>query len=323
MGIEFRLGRQDHNKVEDFLSRRPPGVDGIWIEAGNLRRQATAIEQARASGVDVLVEPMTERLADEGFAPDTIPYAEDAPLDLGRLRRSVAHRDRLIAEVLALQGDATILTPPHFYVTDADSSALNVALAAGALRAADRDMRAILLAKRDYLARPGVAADLAHRYADVGVTAIDLRLSPLGTDNEGARKIRSAYDIVVAFDREGIAVNLGYQGLLGQNALALGLVHGFSAGIGVRHSLTTARRWHRNDSLGTTRISSSVPNRPSGSQTRRRRCLDASLRSYTRTGESEPGSLVVSEDAPGPSPVLLMTHGLTTCTRGPRRSHRC
>jgi hypothetical protein len=102
---------------------------------------------------------------------------------------------------------------------------------------ADASTRAILLARREYLVGPGVAADLARRYADIGVLALDLRLTPLGTDGEGARKVRSAYDIVNAFGREGITVTLGYQGLLGPTALALGMVSGFSVGIGMRESV--------------------------------------------------------------------------------------
>lgn len=240
MGIEFRLGRQDHHKVEDFLGSRPGHIDGIWIEAGNIPRQATVIEQARANGIGVLIDPMTERLADVGYSPSSIPYAKEAPLDLGRLARNKAHRDRLVEAVLAVQSDATISTPPHFYVTDADSAALNIALAASTIDSTDVDTRAILLARREYLAGPEVATDLARRYADIGVTALNLRLTPLGTDAEGARKVRSAYDIVNAFGREGITVTLGYQGLLGQTALALGIVSGFSVGIGMRESVNHA-----------------------------------------------------------------------------------
>jgi hypothetical protein len=238
MGIEFRLGRQDHKKVEDFLATEPPNVDAIWVEAGNVTLQAAVIEQAIAKGVRVLVDPMTERLTDEGYSPATIPYAKDGPLDLGRLARSAAHRGRLIEAVLDLQDPGSHFTPPHFYVADTASAELNVALIAGTIEEAKGyDVRAILLAGRKYLAEAGVAANLAQRYADVGVTSLDLRLTPLGTDDDGARKIRTAYDIMAAFRREGISVTLGSQGLLGQTALALGIVDGFSTGIGMRQSI--------------------------------------------------------------------------------------
>ncbi len=237
MGIEFRLGRQDHHKVEDFLSTRPKRLDAIWIEAGNVARQGTAMEQARATGIEVLIEPMTDRLADHGFTPGDLPYAQGGPIDLERLARSSAHRGRLVEAVLASQTEATIATPPHFYVSDDTSARLNGDLLVETLRVADTEVRAILLGKRDYLAQSGVASDLAMRYADTGVTAVDLRLSPLGAPNDGARKVRSALEIVEAFNAEGLAVTLGLQGQLGQTALALGLVNGFSVGIGLRESI--------------------------------------------------------------------------------------
>lgn len=237
MGIEFRLGRQDHPKVEDFLGTRPKNVDGIWVEAGNVTRQLAAIEQARATGVEVLVEPMTERLADPGFTPGNISYAQGGPLDLGRLSRSRASRSRLVEAVVATQTEATIVTTPHFYVWDEHSAQLNLDLAAETAELADADVRAILLAKRDHLANPEVAADLAMRYADIGITSMDLRLSPLGANNDGSIKVHSALGIIDAFNAEGISVNLGLQGQLGQTALALGIVSGFSVGIGVRESI--------------------------------------------------------------------------------------
>jgi hypothetical protein len=122
-------------------------------------------------------------------------------------------------------------------VTDERSAQLNLDLVAETLGSGDAEVRAILLARRDRLAQPGVAAELAKRYADTGVTALDLRLSPLGANNDGSRKVRTAFEIIDTFNAEGISVNLGLQGNLGQTALALGIVGGFSVGIGVRESI--------------------------------------------------------------------------------------
>jgi len=66
MGIEFKLGRQDHKKVEDFLGRRPAGVDAITIDVTHVSYRGGAADEAKAMGIDVLVDPMTERLADIG-----------------------------------------------------------------------------------------------------------------------------------------------------------------------------------------------------------------------------------------------------------------
>jgi hypothetical protein len=74
MGIEFKLRRNDHKKVEDFASRRPEGVTGFTIDANEIRHQAAAAEAARSNGYDVLVDPLTERLVVRGFEPDGLPY---------------------------------------------------------------------------------------------------------------------------------------------------------------------------------------------------------------------------------------------------------
>ncbi len=62
MGVEFRLGRQDGHKVEDFLARQPKGVTAITLSTPFLRHQVAAAEAAMALDADVLFEPLTERL---------------------------------------------------------------------------------------------------------------------------------------------------------------------------------------------------------------------------------------------------------------------
>ena len=47
MGIEFKLGRQDHKKVEDFLGRRPAGVDAITIDVNHVSYQAERLTRPR------------------------------------------------------------------------------------------------------------------------------------------------------------------------------------------------------------------------------------------------------------------------------------
>jgi len=74
MGVEFKLRRNDHKKVEDFAGRRPEGVTGFTIDANEIQHQVAAAEAARANGYDVLIEPLTERLVVGGFEPDGLPY---------------------------------------------------------------------------------------------------------------------------------------------------------------------------------------------------------------------------------------------------------
>ncbi len=51
MGIEFKLGRQDHKKVEDFLGRRPAGVDAITVDVNHATYQTGAADEAKAMGI--------------------------------------------------------------------------------------------------------------------------------------------------------------------------------------------------------------------------------------------------------------------------------
>ena len=237
MGVEFKLGRQDHKKVEDFLSRRPAGVAGISIDASLIRYQAAATEAARTANVDVVIEPLTERLVWPGFEPDGLPYYEGHPIDLVRLRGSRAARDDLVEQVLDVQHDiATRLVPPHFYVEDDASAELNLRLARHATRlAGSTPVRPILVIKRKYAI--AVATQLAEAYAQLGLDDIDLRVTPFGGDDESAQKIRSVFDVADAFRAAGVEVVLGCSGNIGQAAVALGHAYRYSVGVGMKEKV--------------------------------------------------------------------------------------
>lgn len=74
MGLEFRLGHQDHHKIEDFLARRPDGVSAIVLDAKAAPHQRQAADVAAAQGVDVLYDPATERCVASGFNLPGAPY---------------------------------------------------------------------------------------------------------------------------------------------------------------------------------------------------------------------------------------------------------
>ena len=85
MGIQFRLGPNDHKQVEDFLSREHAGTDAIILDTKAARHQAAAAAAAVEAGLRVYWEPAAERLADEGFGLDKLPLCTGRrPLDLGR-----------------------------------------------------------------------------------------------------------------------------------------------------------------------------------------------------------------------------------------------
>ncbi len=242
IGVEFRLGRGDHLVVESFLSTNPAGVAGVLIDAPNIERQAPAVEAASHAGIDVVVEPLTERLAEDGFRPIGLKYADQYPLDQSSLRGEKAV-GQFVERVLDPQLDvATILTPPHFFADSPEALHLNVAMAELVVERYGHDLpvRPILAAQRSFLADPETRRDVIEDYWSAGVRRIDLRLSPVGADGDGPIKIRSALEIAADFSSRGIEVSLGFQGSLGPTALALGFASRFSTGVGYREQFNHA-----------------------------------------------------------------------------------
>lgn len=247
MGIEFKLGRQDHKKVEDFLGRRPAGVDAISIDVNHATCQVNAADEAKAMGIDVFVDPLTERLADTGFEPDGLGYfTPGEPIDIELLRTDRSARRQFVRQVLDAQRSlATKLIPPHFYVHDPASARLNVQLARMAVELADgMPLRPVLVVNRKF-AVAELDAFVAN-YSELDeVTEVELRVTPFGGDDESAGKIRSVFGIADAFRTADVDVVLGYSGNIGQTALALDHVSGFSVGVGMREHVNHASTINR------------------------------------------------------------------------------
>lgn len=66
-----------------------------------------------------------------------------------------------------------------------------------------------------------------------GITRLELRLTPVGGDDESLRKIRSVFAICAAFTAAGIEVTLGASGNIGHAAVALGHAAHYSVGVGL------------------------------------------------------------------------------------------
>lgn len=242
MGIEFKLGRQDHKKVEDFLGRRPGGVDAITVDVTNVSFQSAVADEARAIGLEVFVDPLTERLADIGFEPDGLEYfTPGEPIDLDELRTDRTARRTFVRQVLDTQRPlASTLMPPHFFVHDARSARLNIALARDAVDLAEgMPVRPVLLVNRKF-AHSHLDSFADHYSRLDGVTGLELRVSPFGGDDESASKIRSVFAIADALRGGDLEVVLAYSGNIGQTALALDHVTGFSVGIGMRERVNHA-----------------------------------------------------------------------------------
>jgi hypothetical protein len=245
VGVQFRLGRQDHQKVEDFMARQPSGVSGIVLDPKWSRFQRSAAEVTAAAGAQVYFDPATERLTAPGFELPEAPYFDGAPYDVDHLAGDPTARAQLVAHVVKSHpAEVSAVTPPHFLVHDTRSANLNVVLAADTLSSTDKPVRATVLLTRRYGTR--AAADLAAQYAQVGVRQVELRVTPLGGDAESLVKIKSVFDITDAFTALDLSVTLGLSGNIGQAAVALGHTDHYSVGVGmlerVDHAGTISRQ---------------------------------------------------------------------------------
>jgi hypothetical protein len=245
MALEFQLDHQDHKKVEDFLARSPQGVHAISLHPKAAANQIAAAEAARDAGVEVLYDPRTERLEHEGFTLRGLPGYTGARYNLESLAASLDQRQQLVEAVLAAHPKiVTAVTPPHFYARDTPSAHLNLALAEATRLSTDKPVRPVLMLKSRFNQKE--AEQLAAEYASAGFEAIDLRFTPLGSEDDGIPKIRDAFAVADTFRAAGLRVVLGRAGNVGQTAYALGHVDGYSMGIGqmehVNHSSDITRQ---------------------------------------------------------------------------------
>jgi len=164
VGVEFRLGKVDHKKVEDFLVGDTAGVSAVVMDARWRRVQGGVVEAAREAGVDVFIDPMTDRLTLPGLSAATLPYAAAGTLDVDVLARSGPQRSGLVRQVIDIHpGAATAVTAPHVFLTDERSAEHNLALAQETVQEQDRPVRAVLIMSTKYPEER--VANLAAEYA--------------------------------------------------------------------------------------------------------------------------------------------------------------
>lgn len=232
MAIEFKLSHGDHLVVEDFLSREPDGVQAIMLHAKDIARQNAAAEVAKDAGVQVMLDPATDKLASAGFGLEKFPCYAGSPYDIDTLARVQDARRELVERVLEIQPDAvTRLIAPHFHVADQRTANLNVSLAEMSGVMGDLEVRAVVSLPTSYTV--AAADELAREYYRAGVRDVELRFSPLGGDNEGIKKIKTVFAILDRFRDAGHTVLLGQSGNIGQAAVALGHADAYSVGIGI------------------------------------------------------------------------------------------
>ena len=245
MGVEFRLGHGDHKVVEDFLAGgQSSATAAITLDPKAARVQRGAADAAREAGVNVFYDPATERLASEGYGLERFPAYGGRPYSIEALAADSGARSALVHHILGCHPDfATHITPPHFYVSDPRTAQLNLHLLEQTWFRADRPVRPILTIGNQFARSQ--AAVLAAEYARLGTRQLELRLSPFGGSDESLAKIRRGFAVAQAFTDAGIEVTLGQSGNLGQIAMALGHVTGYSVGIGMREKVDHASMINR------------------------------------------------------------------------------
>jgi len=233
MGVGFHLGYTDHHKVEDFLARGAAGVDSITLHAKAARHQHAAGEAALEAGLDVLYETRAERMADpdpDGQLQGVGGYG-GIQLSIDDLARSGQMRGELVERMLAAHPDqATIITPPSFFIDSERTARLAVDLAETTRLATSKPVRPVLFISSRLPA--AVQETLATELVSAGFESVDMRISPFSGENDSVRKIRESFKTIDRFRGAGLRIVLGHSGNIGQVAVALGHADSYSVGIG-------------------------------------------------------------------------------------------
>lgn len=246
MGIQFRLGPNDHKPVEDFLSREHTGTDAITLDTKAARHQVAAAAAAVDAGLDVYWEPAAERLAEAGFGLDKFPLWNGQPYGIDSLSANQAARAALVDLTIEKHPAlVTHVTAPHFYITDERTAHLNVDLAERTRLAVGegKPTRAVITVSTTALSRLGL--DLAAEYARAGISNVEIRFSPFGGDDEGIRKIRTAFGVLDQFREHDLTVTLGQSGNIGRAALAMGHADAYSVGLGMLEKVNNSQMMAR------------------------------------------------------------------------------
>lgn len=245
MAIEFKVGSTDHKAIEDFLGGVPDGVDGVLFDPRFQKFQQGAVEAARAARVPTYWDTGAERLFGDLYLDQYGKLYGLGQQSAGAVNASLTTRSAIVESVVSAQLDAGVsrVVAPHVFVTDDTSfeATLNLArLTAEQFKAAP--IRTVLSGSRTYFTSEKRLRRAVVALEEAGVGTIDLRLSPLGGEDEGRTKIRGVVNALVDARPSNAHLVLGYQGVLGPSILALGLAQSYSVGVGMRESFDYASK---------------------------------------------------------------------------------
>ena len=244
MTVEFRLGYRDHPAVEDALSVGLPGCSGIVLDLKYGARQTAVAAAAKRAGREVLWDPSTWRLSARGFQAEHCEYASGEALEAESLVLDKLAQRRLVHQVWQAHSPAvTRFTPPYVQVWEPQHAILNRDMAKMTRSVAGADVRPVVILSSQ-LPIP-LVEEIASIYAQAGLDAIELRVTPLGGEDVGPQKVHDVRDMLRAFRNRGVRVVLGMSGSIGHTLTALGETDGYSVGVGMLESFDAASRLNR------------------------------------------------------------------------------
>jgi hypothetical protein len=199
MGIEYRLGRNDHRVAEDFLTDADYRVlDAIRVDGHNSLRQQGVIEAAIGLGVPVLVELLLDRLENPGFDYGPLPYLPDGGVSASMLVSDGATRRELVERCIEFQRQiGAEVVAPHLFQGDPLHDDLAFEFVHETVRQASGDsVRVVVAANRDRLAADDyrLARSFSEELATLGVSTVELRLSPTGDRDMSVSKVSSVLE---------------------------------------------------------------------------------------------------------------------------------
>jgi hypothetical protein len=238
MGVLLSLGRDDHRVVEDFIASGAGEIAGIHVTASNRARHREVFDAAIDADIEVLIDLQTEKSVVPDGPLTTVPYLDhDVPFDVERLSK-LAARSALVEAVADRQHalGASVVVPPHFYVSDEESlelwTDLNM-LTASHIRDSVR-IQPVIAGQLRFLASIEGRQQLIRGLRQVGSRSGELRLSPLGGGNDGPRKISHVFSLLDDLRASSIGARVAWIGGIGHSVFAIGLASDFVTGIGYR-----------------------------------------------------------------------------------------
>ncbi len=235
------------------LGARCP-ISRLVLDAAIASSQPGLVENARAAGVPVVIDPMTFLLqyqSDPDKPWSKLPFAVAPPRAAADYTAPEARREMVRATVdFQVAGGATLVVPPYFHASSPSDPWFELALScivetAEYLRDLDNRLPVlpVLTGRLDRFAAPDTLIPGIDRFAatahKIGAMTVGLQLGPVGKPADNYAKVISLFQAATRLRRPGLAVHAWRQGTHGPALVAAGL-QGYETGIGVGESTDLA-----------------------------------------------------------------------------------